>query len=121
MTDGRTRVWSQPNAASNIHETIPFGGGGSVMVWGCDSHDCKLDLVTLQGNRNGPRYQRDVLEPVVVPHFDNHALVTRPVFMDDNAGPHRKRAVLDFLQRNAIAAILWLEPSRKAIENMWEM
>ena len=42
------------NAASNIKETIPFGSG-PVMVWRCISHDCKLDLVTVQGNLNGLR------------------------------------------------------------------
>ena len=36
---------------------------------GCISHDCKLDLVTIQGNLTGDQYIRDVLQPVVVPHF----------------------------------------------------
>jgi hypothetical protein len=36
----------------NIQPTVPYGGG-SVMVWGCISHDCKLDLVTIQGNLTG--------------------------------------------------------------------
>ena len=58
----------------NIQPTVPYGGG-SVMVWGCISHDCKLDLVTIQGNLNGDQYIRDVLQPVV-PHFDNHPLAT---------------------------------------------
>jgi hypothetical protein len=49
------------------------------------SHDCKLDVVTIQGNLTGDQYIRDVLQPVVVPHFDNHPLATRPVYMDDNA------------------------------------
>ena len=34
-------------AASNIQETIPFGGG-SVMAWGCVSRDFKLNLVTVR-------------------------------------------------------------------------
>jgi hypothetical protein len=42
------------------------------MVWGCISHDCKLDLVTIQGNLTADQYIRDVLQPVGVPHFDNH-------------------------------------------------
>ena len=40
------RVWRQRNTAysqRHIQETVPFGGG-SIMVWGCVSHDCKLDL-----------------------------------------------------------------------------
>ena len=61
--------------------------------WGCISHDCKLDLVTIQGNLTGDQYIRDVLQPVVVPHFDTHPLATRPVYMDDNARLHRSRAV----------------------------
>jgi hypothetical protein len=63
----------------NIQPTVPYGGG-SVMVWVCISHDCKLDLVTIQGNLTGDQYIRDVLQPVVVPHFDNHPLATRPVY-----------------------------------------
>ena len=50
-----TRVWRQPNtayAASNIQETIPFVDGS---VRGVISHDGKLDLVTIQSNRNRPR------------------------------------------------------------------
>ena len=55
VTDGRMRVWRHENTAytpRNIQRTVPYGGG-SVMVWGCISHDCKLDLVTIQGNLNG--------------------------------------------------------------------
>jgi hypothetical protein len=51
----------------NIQPTVPYGGG-SVMIWGCISHDCKLDLVPIQGNLTGDRYIKDVLQPVVVPH-----------------------------------------------------
>ena len=48
VTDGRMRVWRHKNTAytpRNIQPTVPYGGG-SVMVWECVSHDCKLDLVT---------------------------------------------------------------------------
>jgi hypothetical protein len=70
------RVWRPKNTAHtprNIQPTVSYGGG-SVMVWGCISHDCKLDLVTIQGNLTGDQYIRDVFQPVVVPHFDNHPL-----------------------------------------------
>jgi hypothetical protein len=42
------------------------------------------------------------LQPVVVPHFDNHPLATRPVYMDDNTRPHRSRAVTAYLQSEAV-------------------
>jgi hypothetical protein len=37
----------------------------------------------IQGNLTGNQYIRDVLQPVVVPHFDNHPLATKPVYMDE--------------------------------------
>ena len=45
----------------------------------------------------GDQYIRDVLQPVVVPHLDNHPLASRPVYMDDNARPHSSRAVTVYL------------------------
>jgi hypothetical protein len=75
--------------------------------FGCISHDCKLNLVTIQGNLTGDHYIRDVLQPVVAPHFDNHPLATRPVYMDDNARPHRSRAVTAYLQSEAVTSVPW--------------
>jgi hypothetical protein len=53
----------------------------------------KLDLYVLDGNLTGQKYRDNVLAPRVVPHFDNHAFADRPMFMDDNARPHRARIV----------------------------
>jgi hypothetical protein len=63
------RVWRHKNTAytpRNIQPTVPYGGG-SVMVWGCISHDCKLDLVTIQVNLTVDQYIGYVLQPVVAP------------------------------------------------------
>lgn len=93
------------------------------MVWGCLSHDCKLDLVTICGNLTGERYIREVLQPVIVPHFDNHPLATRPVFMDDNARPHRARAVTEFLRQEAVTTLPWpaMSPDLNPLEHIWDM
>jgi transposase len=93
------------------------------MVCGCISHDCKLDLVTIQGNLTGDQYIRDVLQPVVVPHLDNHPLATRPVYMDDNARPHRSRAVTDYLQSEAVTSVPFpaMSPDLNLIEHIWDM
>ena len=93
------------------------------MVVGCISHDCKLDLVTIQGNLTGDQYIQNVLEPVVVPHFDNHPLATRPVYMDDYARPHRSRAVTMYLQTNALTTLPWpaMSPDLNPLEYIWDI
>ena len=90
---------------------------------GCISHDCKLDLVTIQGNLTGDQYIRDVWQPVVVPHFDNHPLATRHVYMDDNARPHRSRAVTAYLQSEAVTSGHWpaMSPALNLIKYIWDM
>ena len=83
------------------------------MVRGCISHDCKLDLVTIQGNLTGDQYIRDVLQSVVVPHFDNQPLATRPVYMNANA----------YLQSEAVTSVPWpvMSPDVNPIEHIWDM
>jgi transposase len=92
------------------------------MVWGCISHDCKLDLVTIQGQLTGDQYIRDVLQPVV-PHFDNHPLATRPVYMNDNARTHRSRAVTAYFQSKAVTSVPWpaMNPDLNPIGHIWDM
>jgi hypothetical protein len=48
-----------------------------------DSHlTRKLDLYVLNGIMNGQMYRDSVLRDIVVPHFDNHPLASRPLYME---------------------------------------
>jgi hypothetical protein len=73
----------------NIQPTVPYGGG-SVIVWGCISHDFQLDLVTMQGNLTGDQYIRDptdecFAEEVHEPDYDGLAC-PKYALWDSNSG-----------------------------------
>ena len=61
-----------------------------------------------------------MLGPRVVPHFDNRALADKPMFMNDNARPHRARIVQHFLQQEAVQTIPWpaMSPDMNPIEHV---
>jgi hypothetical protein len=90
---------------------------------GCISHDCKLNLVNIRRNLTDDHYIRDVLQPVVVHHFDNHIIAARSVFIDDNARPHRSRAVTAYLQSKAVTSLPWsaISLDLNPIEHVWDM
>ena len=53
----------------------------------------------------------------------HHALADRPMFMDDNARPHRARIVQHFLQQEAVQTIPWpaMSPDMNpTIEHVWD-
>ena len=77
----------------------------------------------IPGNLTGDQYIREVLQPVVVPHFDNHPLATRPVYMDDNARPHRSRAVTAYLQNEAMTSVPWpaMNPDLNPTEHIFRL
>ena len=54
------------------------------------------------------------------PRESCYPLATRPIFMDDNARPHRTRAVTQFLHENAVEIIPWpaTSPDLNPIEHL---
>ena len=63
---------------------------------------------------------RNVMQPVVVPHLDNHALATRHVYMDDNARPYLSWAVTALLQIKSAKTLPWpaMSPHLNQLEHV---
>lgn len=52
--------------------------------------------------------ERDIIEATEVLHFYKHPLGTRPVFIEDDARPHRSRAVNEYLRGEEMTILpLW--------------
>ena len=119
FTDG-VRVW-------RLRGQDPFQGNvvgerdGSIMVWGCFSHDHKPDLKVVRQTLTGQRYIDVILEPIVYPHFRAHQ-AARPTFQDDNARPHSARIVTDSLAQEGFEKLQWQSrsPDMNAIKHVWD-
>ena len=79
--------------------------GDSVMIWGVSLMIASWTWSPYE--ETGDQYIRDVLQPLVVHHFDNHPIAARTMFMDDNARPHRSMAVTAYLQSEAVTSLPW--------------
>jgi len=66
-------------------------------------------------------YRYDVLNAHVASHFDNHPLAGRPIFMGDNARPHRASIVREFRQKEAIGTFQrpTMSSDMNPIEHVW--
>jgi hypothetical protein len=88
---------------------------------GCISHDCQLEIITIQGNLTGDRYIRDVLQPVV-PYFDKHALATMHVYKDDNAqaSSFKSSNRLPPKRSRDLCSLAVMSPDLNPIEHIWD-
>ena len=60
---------------------------------------------------------------IVVPHFENHHLADRPVFIDNNARPHKARIVRQLIEQESIETLPLptMSPDMNPIEHLWDV
>ena len=77
-------------------------------------------LLRIEGKLNSNRYNREVLQPEVLPllQVSPHA-----IFQQDNALPHVARIVQTFFQRRRVSLFPWpaRSPDISPIEHVWYM
>jgi len=78
---------------THVMDTTAFGGGGVAV---CSAFLLIVSYNVLEGNINGVAYLNNVFHARIVPHFDNHSLADRAIFMDDIIRPHIHGIVREF-------------------------
>lgn len=119
----RIRVWREPTRAAQLAHArpVPPFAGGSAMFWAGIMSDGRTELVHVEGTMTGDRYIRDILHPHI--RLWRGAVGDRFVFMDDNARPHRTRAVDDYLESEGVNRLDWpaMSPDMNPIEHAWDI
>ena len=122
-SDGKVMVWRTAREEFDPKCTIPTikHGGGSVMVWGCFTHQrvgklCVLDRIMDRF------YYRDILEQNLQPSINHFKLGQRCIFMHDNDPKHTSGLIKDWLKRKRIETLPWspYSPDFNPIENLWD-
>ena len=119
--NGRVPIWRRRGQDLFQDGETEMFGGGSIMLWGCFSHDHKLDLNLVRQTLTGQCYIDDIIEPIVYPHFRAHQ-AARPIFQDDNACPHRAHIIIDSLAQEGIENLQWARtsPDMNPIKHIWD-
>ena len=89
---------------THVMDTTAFDGGGVAV---CSAFLLIVSYNVLEGNINGVAYLDNVFHAHIVPHFDNHSLADRAIFIDDNVRPHSASIIREFRQKEAIDTFQW--------------
>nr|CAH7720245.1 unnamed protein product [Callosobruchus chinensis] len=120
--DYRERVWRERGGQNRLATAIgvsPYRGG-SQMFWGGIRFNGRKQLIHISATMTGAYYLQNIINAIVRPL--RNEIADQFIFMDDNARPHRTRAVQQALENGNIARLEWpaMSPDMRPIELVWD-
>nr|CAH7753054.1 unnamed protein product [Callosobruchus chinensis] len=120
--DYRESVWGERGGLNRLATAIgvaPYRGG-TQMLWGGIKFNGRTQLIYIPGTMTGAYYLQNIINAIVQPL--RNEIGDQLIFMDDNARPHRTRAVQQALENGNIARWEWsaMSPDMNPIEHVWD-
>nr|CAH7732366.1 unnamed protein product [Callosobruchus chinensis] len=120
--DCRESAWRERGGQNRLATAIgvaPYRGA-TQMFWGGIRFNGRKQLICILETMTGACYLQNIIDAIVQPLRNEIGELF--IFMDDNASPHRTRAVQQALQNGSIARLEWpaMSPDMSPIEDVWD-
>nr|CAH7720246.1 unnamed protein product [Callosobruchus chinensis] len=118
--DYRERVGREKGGQNRLATPIgvvPYRGGRQ-MFWTGIRFNSRTQLIHIPGTMTGAYYLQNIINAILQPLCNE--IGDQFIFMDDNARPHRTRAVKQVLENGNIARLEWpaMSPDMNPIEHV---